>query len=244
MITRRHIFAAFAARSSAGAAVVLRIEDGVPLRVENETFAARPAGAPGSALKPWLLEALRPWKSRVCTGTLRIGSHRLDCIHAPAGALDAEGALAASCNQWFAAAALAAGPHRILERLQQGGAEARLARTPEELQLQALGLEGVSVSVFAMARIFRNLALHGAPEIAAGLCRAVREGTAQAAQVDGIDVAGKTGTSRDGAWFGGFAPAGKPAVAVAVFRPGGRGPSEAAPAAAELFQWARRSGWL
>lgn len=244
MISRRHIFAVLAPGFGSGAAVVLRVEDGAPLRVQNEATATRRSAAPGSALKPWLLEAVRPWRSRPCTGTLRIGGHRLDCVHAAAGALDAESALAASCNQWFAAAALAAGPHKIFERLQEGGAEARLARTPEELQLQALGLEGVAINAYAMARIYRNLARHGAPEVAAGLRRAVSEGTAQAARVEGIEIAGKTGTSRDGAWFGGFAPAGKPVVAVAVFLPGGRGPRDAAPAAAEIFRWARRSGWL
>jgi len=246
MISRRHIFAAFAAAGSrGGAAVALRIEDGALLRAENERAAAGRGAAPGSALKPWLLEALRPWRPRACSGKLRIADHRLDCIHAPvAGALDAETALAASCNQWFAASALAARPRRILQRLQEGGAQARLAQTPEELQLQALGLEAVSVTVFAMARIYRRLALEGGPVVAAGLRRAVTEGTAQAAQVDGIEIAGKTGTSRDGAWFGGFAPAGRPAIALAVFQPGGRGPRDAAPAAAELFQWARRSGLL
>lgn len=246
MISRRHVFTAFTlAALRGGAAVVLRMEDGALLRVENERAAAGRGVAPGSALKPWLLEALQPWRPRACTGTLRIGGRRLDCIHAPvAGALDAETALAASCNQWFAASALAAGPRRILQRLQQGGAQARLAQTPEELQLQALGLEAVSVTVFAMARIYRRLALQGGPVVAAGLRRAVTEGTAQAAQVGGIEIAGKTGTSRDGAWFGGFAPVDKPAVAVAVFQPGGRGPRDAAPVAAELFQWARRSGLL
>lgn len=225
---------------------MLRIEDGALLRVENEMAAAAGRGAaPGSALKPWLLEAMQPWRRHACTGMLRIGGHRLDCIHAPlASALDAETALAASCNQWFAASALAAGPQRIFRRLQEGGAEARLAQTPEELQLQALGLEAVSVTAFAMARIYRRLALEGGPVVAAGLRRAVTEGTAQGVQVEGIGIAGKTGTSRDGAWFGGFAPIDKPAVAVAVFQPGGRGPRDAAPVAAELFQWARRCGLL
>ncbi len=102
----------------------------------------------------------------------------------------------------------------------------------------------MAVSAYAMARIYRSLARKSAREVAAGLRRAVSEGTAQAARVEGIGIAGKTGTSRDGAWFGGYAPAGKPAVAVAVFLPGGRGPRDAAPAAAELFRWARRSGWL
>lgn len=119
-----------------------------------------------------------------------------------------------------------------------------MARTPEELQLQALGLEGVSSTVFALARIYRRLALEGGPVVAAGLRRAVREGTARAAGLGSIDIARKTGAGGDGAWFGGFAPGFKPVLAVAVFQPGGRGPTDAAPVAAELFHWARRSGLL
>lgn len=228
-----------------GAAVILRVEDGAVLRVENENAAASVEAAPGSALKPWMLEAVRPWRRRACTGVLRLAGHRLDCIHAPfAGGIDAETALAASCNQWFAAAALDAGPQRIYQRLLEGGAVATMARTPEELQLQALGLEAVSVTAFAVARIYRRLALEGGPVVRRGLRRALTEGTAQAAGVEGIEIAGKTGTSRDGAWFGGFAPAARPAVALAVFQPGGLGPRHAAPVAAELFRWARSSGQL
>lgn len=119
---------------------------------------------------------------------------------------------------------------------------AELARTPEELQLQALGLEAVALTAFALPRNYRRLALEGGS--AGGLRRALTEGTAQAAGVEGIEIAGKTGTSRDGAWFGGFAPAARPAVALAVFQPGGLGPRDAAPVAAKLFRWARSSRQL
>ena len=62
----------------------------------------------------------------------------------------------------------------------------------------------------------------------------VEDGTATAAQIDGIEVAGKTGTAEvsDGVnphtWFIGFAPANDPQVAVAVFvANGGNSASEA-----------------
>jgi cell division protein FtsI/penicillin-binding protein 2 len=246
MISRRAIFAGLSGSfAPSGAAIVLRVSDGKILRVENPWTARNTAAAPGSSIKPWLLEALRPWQPRPCTGRFRLGGRNLDCVHAaPAAPLDAETALALSCNQWFAASALAAGARPVLKRLLQGGAEAREARTPEELQLQALGLERVTVTPETLARTYRLLALQGDAMVRSGLRRAVVEGTARAAAVEGTEVAGKTGTSRDGAWFAGFAPFSRPAVVAVVFQPAARGPSGAAPIAAELFTWALRSGHL
>ena len=78
----------------------------------------------------------------------------------------------------------------------------------------------------------------------------VDEGTGTNAQIDGVDVAGKTGTAqaRDDEsaptpWFAGFAPAVNPEVAVAVvFEDGGgagagaTGGSVGAPAARTIMQ--------
>ncbi len=60
-----------------------------------------------------------------------------------------------------------------------------------------------------------------ADEVTEAMVASVSTGAAQGARIDGIDVAGKTGTAENGnkphtLWFTGFAPADDPAVAVAV----------------------------
>ena len=97
------------------------------------------------------------------------------------------------------------------------GAEARLAQTPDELALQALGVEGVRFTPMALAEAYRGLAGSRDAVLRGGLERAVREGTAQLAGLDGMVVAGKTGTSREGAWFAGFAPAQAARVVVTAY---------------------------
>jgi penicillin-binding protein A len=89
------------------------------------------------------------------------------------------------------------------------------------------------------------------PDTAAALAqmmkKVVDEGTGTAAQLNGIDVAGKTGTAQVGIvgsnltqpWFIGFAPVGDPKVAVAVTverSQGGFGGTVAAPIAAAVIQ--------
>lgn len=68
----------------------------------------------------------------------------------------------------------------------------------------------------------RSVSPRTADALAEMMIEVVRSGSGQAAQISGIDVAGKTGTAQhaDGedphAWFTGFAPADDPQVAVAV----------------------------
>jgi peptidoglycan glycosyltransferase len=83
-----------------------------------------------------------------------------------------------------------------------------------------------------------------AEQLAAMMSRVVEEGTGTAAALEGIDVAGKTGTAEvanatsNQAWFICFAPVEKPrlAVAVTIERTQGQGGTEAAPIAKQVLE--------
>ena len=72
----------------------------------------------------------------------------------------------------------------------------------------------------------------------------VQKGTGRAARIDGVQVAGKTGTAQvsegvpDHTWFIGFAPANDPQIAVAVFvaNGGGTGGERSAPIARQVME--------
>ena len=78
------------------------------------------------------------------------------------------------------------------------------------------------------------------------MTRVVQEGTGTAAALEGIDVAGKTGTAERNVeqnitqpWFIGFAPADNPQVAIAVTiekTVGGFGGTDAAPIAKAVME--------
>lgn len=77
-----------------------------------------------------------------------------------------------------------------------------------------------------------------------GLEECVRSATGQAAAVQGIRIAGKTGTATalDGsktthAWFAGYAPAEAPKIALVVFLERGTGARDAAPLAGKIFRY-------
>lgn len=81
-----------------------------------------------------------------------------------------------------------------------------------------------------------------AAELAGMMSKVVEEGTGTAAALEGIDVAGKTGTAEVGvlnqAWFIAFAPVQRPRVAIAVTveRTTGQGGTVAAPIAKQVMQ--------
>ncbi len=205
------------------------------------------ASVPGSALKPMvLLIALRlgvitPQTRIACTGSLRIAGRNLACSHPVGlGVLDAEEALAYSCNTYFARVAQQLPSAALHAGLQRYGVfvAASLGR-PEDRALVALGLEGVSVTPLQLARAYTQLARD--LEIASteddtvrrGLLGSVEYGMAHAAKTPGMVLGGKTGTAHDPApllqhgWFAGmtFAPGTpiRPMRVVAVYVPGGTG---------------------
>ncbi len=241
MITRRAVMLSAAGAWKGGAcAVVLRASDGSVVRFENETAARWRLAAPGSTVKPVVLEAFRNRGIVACKRPLVIGGRRLDCTHVEVPfPVDAETALAASCNSWFAEMAKIASAELVYETLRRAGAEAAPARDVDRLQLQALGLEGVRFTPLALAGAYRRIAVSGEPVVKRGLERAVREGTAQLASVEGLEIAGKTGTTKEGAWFAGYAPAREARIVVVTHQPGGTGGTDAAPLAREIFEWWR-----
>jgi len=75
-------------------------------------------------------------------------------------------------------------------------------------------------------------------------------GTGQRSRVDGVLIAGKTGTAQNPqgvthAWFSGFAPFGDPRICLVVFvEHGGKGGLEASEIARGIFEEAKLRGYL
>jgi membrane peptidoglycan carboxypeptidase len=222
-----------ALRGTQASGVVLDITTGAVLASGG---AAR-RGAPGSALKPLLLEyalehgIVRADLEVYCHRNLHVGGRALPCTHpADHPVFTAESALAESCNTWFAEMARRfSGP--ALEVALQGthlSHRSMNAANTEERQLAVLGLDGVSASPLEMARAYRDL-LQRAPidgPVARGLEESVDYGMANPAGVSGIAILGKTGTASDSGeawthgWFAGAIPG---RFVVVVYVPHGDG---------------------
>ncbi len=254
-----------------GAAVVLSVESGKVLAGYRPQVGAQRVVMPGSAIKPFvLLELLSsgkisPATEWSCKRRVQVGSHNLDCQHVQTvEAMNAERALAYSCNSYFTEMGARLTDAELTGALRRAGfggaphlakAEAtgyvRPVAGREGVQLKAVGEEGIGVTVLQMAAAYRRLAIQSrAPSAAVktvldGLRSAVKYGTAQGAQTEGVEVAGKTGTAsaEEGAWthawFAGFAPAEKAEIVVVVFLERGRGSEAAEIAGAVLKAWAQ-----
>lgn len=225
--------------TAAAVVVLIELASG---RVAIERGEVRQRVTPGSTIKPFVLEAAKglPPFERVCQRTVRLGGRRMDCTHPrlalPVGAREA---LVYSCNSYFASLGKRIEPERLAATLKRFGfVVARSAESEVERQLMALGEFGVTTTPLDLARAYARLAADGG---VAGLREAVEVGTAQRAAVEGLAVAGKTGTTRGHAWFAGYAPADRPRVAVVVLTLEGTGGASAAPVAAEVLkQWFAR----
>ena len=220
------------------------------------------ASAPGSTLKPMLLViALRmgvitPQTRVACRGSLRVAGRNLTCAHPVSlGVLDAEEALAYSCNSYFARVAEQFSPAALHNGLQQFGLRTDgWTGSPERRILLALGLNGVVVTPVQLAHAYAELSRSlerpdsASETIRAGLLGSVVYCMAHAALTPGFVVSGKTGTAHDPApmlqhgWFAGYASAqttGVPAThVIVVYAPGGNGNDAAA--GARLYLQSRR----
>jgi cell division protein FtsI/penicillin-binding protein 2 len=246
----------------AGAAVALDVESGRILAHYHLKVAAQRLAPPGSVVKPFTLLALlhsgSPPPSVICRRRVQIGSRQMDCTHpALADPLDAVGALAYSCNYYFASVARGLRNADLVEAFTRAGLTSRTGLYQEETvgeiippasvearQLLALGEANILVTPLEMVAAYRKLALQEKrlPVVLGGLTAAAEYGTGRLARPQGVRVAGKTGTALDRAsgqahaWFAGFAPADSPRIVLVVFLEQGTGGRDAAPVARELFQ--------
>jgi len=246
-----------------GVAVVLDVHTGRVLAAYHANVAARRVVHPGSSIKPFTLLALLEAgtvdanTALVCKRPLTIGGHRLDCPHPDtAEPLGPAAALAYSCNSYFTRVAIRLTPAQLRDSFVRAGFSSltglqpneasgtvALAQSPEELQLQAIGEWGVSVTPLELVHAYRNLALLSqnkddvklASLVFEGLQQSVSYGMARAAQpASPMKVAGKTGTAPadEGpwthGWFAGYAPAENPEIVLVVFLEKGHGSDTAA----------------
>jgi cell division protein FtsI/penicillin-binding protein 2 len=263
-----------AMEGKAGATVVADVVTGEVLAAEGLDLAAHRLARPGSTVKPFVLMALLESgkldarQRLLCRRPLRIGGVRMDCAH-PASVvdLDAEEAIAYSCNSYFAEAATRLTGAELAQSLRRAGLDSASGLAKEEatgrietprdremLQLEALGDRGIEVTALELLGAYRKLALqkrNGAgtatvdAPVFAGLEESVAYGMAHAADVGGMKIAGKTGTAasreraRTHGFFVGYAPAEKPEIVVVVYLEQGRGVDAAGAAQAVFAEFAK-----
>jgi cell division protein FtsI/penicillin-binding protein 2 len=244
-----------------GALIVADVASGDLVAAQGMEIAAHRLERPGSAVKPFVLKALLEsgkidaGQKLMCRRPLRIGGAKMDCAHtASVVELNAEEAIAYSCNSYFAEAVLRFSGAELTQALRKAGLDSpsglnkeeavgriELPTSRETLQLEALGERGIEVTAVELLGAYRKLALEKRTgvnaldsPVFAGLEESVSYGMAHAAFVDGMKVAGKTGTaaSRTSAathgFFAGYAPAEKPEIVIVVFVEQGHGGDAAA----------------
>lgn len=251
-----------------GTAVILDVHSGRVLASYHLKVAARRVAHPGSSIKTFtLLALLQAGKvdehtSLMCKRRLSLGGHRLDCTHPQtAQPLDPSTALAYSCNSYFTSVATRLTAAQLRDSLVRDGFNSLtalapdevdgtilLAQSAEQLQLQAIGEWGISVTPLELVRAYRNVALlqtksdEKLAPLFDGLQQSVSYGMGRSAQpAASMKVAGKTGTAPadEGpwthAWFAGYAPAENPVIVLVVFLEKGHGGSDAAGVARRIF---------
>jgi cell division protein FtsI/penicillin-binding protein 2 len=257
-----------------GTFVVVDVASGKILASNNLRLAATTLQTPGSTLKPFVLMTLLdlhrvdPAQKLLCKRKLQIGSERLDCTHPISiSELNADDAIAYSCNSYFAQVSIRLSSAELVQAFRRAGFDSpsslvdndatgniRTPSNPAQIQLAALGDQGIEVTPLELLAAYRKLALRKrngdigtyAP-IFDGLQHSVEYGMAHAGKVDDMNVAGKTGTaaSRNNphthGFFVGYAPAEKPEIAVVVFVQQGRGLDAAAIAQSVFKEYAQEN---
>ena len=246
-------------------AVVLDGKDGHLLAAEHVEEAARIASAPGSVLKPLFLNAalrqglIHADSSVLCRRSLRIAGRNLACTHPmDENIMNAESALAYSCNSYFANLATRFSPDQAVAVLHEYGFGSRtglfsaesagiLRRPVDEpgLKLLVLGLQDAEVTPAQLAQAYFKLAesLTGDSTVMRGLADSVEYGMAHGAATQGLSIAGKTGTASDAnhpwthGWFVGIASHHRESIILAIYVPHGNGADAALLAHRFLATW-------
>jgi cell division protein FtsI/penicillin-binding protein 2 len=274
-----------------GAAVAEKVSTGAILAAQGMEVAAHRLVRPGSTVKPFVLMALlesgklSASQRLLCRRPLQIGGARMDCAH-PSSKVDlnAEEAIAYSCNSYFAEAATRLSAAELVQALRRAGFDSlsglvkeeatghiEMPRDRDRLQFEALGDRGIEVTALELWGAYRKLAMRkrasaGAEAIEggtspaptdgdnksaavfAGLEQSVAYGMAYAANVEGVRIAGKTGTAasretaRTHGFLVGYAPAERPEIVVVVYLERGNG-GDAAGVARAVFAAAAKNGW-
>jgi len=211
-----------AVRGTQASAVVLDPQTGAVLASAGESRRDLES-APGSALKPLLLEyalehgIVRAEMQVYCRRNLRVGGRSLRCSHpADQPVFTAQSALAESCNTWFAEMARRFSGPQLEAALEATHLPHRSMTSAgvEQRQLAVLGLSGVTASPLELARAYRDLLQHAPANgpVVRGLEDSVNFGMANPAKVAGVVILGKTGTAsdpgevRNHGWFAGAIP--------------------------------------
>jgi cell division protein FtsI/penicillin-binding protein 2 len=277
-------------RGRPGVALVANPATGEILALSNPEMAFNRAFPPGSTAK--IVAAATALEEGLISPRDRIFCHRVPpllgeafhCSHPPPGGpFTLTGALANSCNYFFAALSVRLTPQVLAHGYAMFGFGSPVAgpnSTGDAGQIRidgdaaakaqaALGERTILVTPAQLLLAYSAIATRGAafgfwqglqtphpsplrrvdlqPEtfntIETGLEECVRSGTGQGAAVEGVRVAGKTGTSRipggtgqTHAWFVGYAPVGAPEIAVVVFLERGTGARNAAPLAGNILR--------
>jgi len=255
-----------------GTLVIADVATGTILGSHRPDLAGHILERPGSTLKPFVLMALLetkkldPTQTFVCRRVLRIGSVQMNCSHpASVAELNAEDAIAYSCNSYVAEVSRRLSDIELVQVFRRAGLNAptgllaneavgRIDRPASlvELQLETLGDRGIEVTPIELLEAYRKLALRKrtgdlGPDgpVFAGLEQSVAYGMAHAVTVDGLKIAGKTGTASSGnttrthGFFVGYAPADKPEIVMVVLLEQGRGLDAAAVAQPIFAEFAR-----